>query len=189
MVDVYLPADSQRRLMEIARQTLESVIRGRPYKELPQFGGDDPYLENIGYGAFVTLFKENELRGCIGTCTPSNALREVVMEMTQAAATRDRRMKPVRAAELEQIHIDISVLSPLERSLDPLTLQVGKHGLHIAREKKRGVLLPQVAVEYGWDMETFLEQTCLKAYLPRDAWRAPDATVSAFTALIIEEEK
>ena len=95
----------------------------------------------------------------------------------------------VRAAELDQIHIDISVLSPLQRSDNPLTLEIGKHGLHVERDQKRGVLLPQVAVEYGWDMATFLEQTCVKADLPKEAWRWRDTAVCAFTALIIEEEK
>ena len=185
MADVYLPADSQRRLMEIARQTLEGVIRRCPYNA----ENIDPYLEKISYGAFVTLFNQDELRGCVGTCTPSSVLREVVMEMTEAAATRDRRVAPVRAAELDQIHIDISVLSPLQRSDDPLTLEIGKHGLHVERDQKRGVLLPQVAVEYGWDMATFLEQTCVKADLPKEAWRWRDTAVCAFTALIIEEDK
>jgi AmmeMemoRadiSam system protein A len=186
MVDVHLPADSQRRLMEIARRTLEVVVRRCPDESA---GSLDPYLETIDYGAFVTLFKEDELRGCIGTCVPSMTLREIVIEMTEAAATRDRRVRPVRAEELDQIHIDISVISPLERTENPLSLEVGKHGLHVARDRKRGVLLPQVAAEHDWDMEMFLGQTCLKADLPKDAWRRPDTTVSCFTALIIEEEK
>lgn len=185
MVEVNLPAESQRRLLEIARRTLESVAAGRS-PELVE--SEDSHLEKIGYGAFVTLFNKQNLRGCVGTCAPSNSLREVVIEMTEAAATRDRRVKPVRAEELGEIRIDISVISSLEKSAAPLSLEVGKHGLHIARSRKRGVLLPQVAVEHGWDMETFLEQTCLKADLPKDAWRHTDTTVSSFTALIIEEE-
>ncbi|HEY3153230.1 MAG TPA: AMMECR1 domain-containing protein, partial [Candidatus Binatia bacterium] len=110
MADVHIPAASQKRLIEIARQTLEAVIRRCPY---PNVGSDDPYLENVNYGAFVTLFNQNELRGCIGTCTPSGSLRETVTEMTEAAATRDRRVRRVCADELAQIRIDISVLSPL----------------------------------------------------------------------------
>jgi AmmeMemoRadiSam system protein A len=185
MVEVNLPAESQRRLLEIARLTLERVAVGRSPELIES---EDPHLEKIAYGAFVSLFNRKNLRGCIGTCDPSNSLREVVIEMTEAAATRDRRVKPVRAEELGEIRIDISVISSLEKSAAPLSLEVGKHGLHIARARKRGVLLPQVAVEHGWDMETFLQQTCLKADLPRDAWRQPDTTVSSFTALIIEEE-
>jgi AmmeMemoRadiSam system protein A len=186
MADVYLPAESQKRLIEIARQTLEAVIRRCPCRAVNPL---DPYLESIHFGAFVTLFNQDELRGCIGTCTPSKPLREIVVEMTEAAATRDRRVKPVRAAELPEIHIDISVLSPLLPSPESLALKIGLHGLHVSCEVKRGVFLPQVAVEYGWDIKTFLEQTCLKANLPKDAWGSAEAVVSSFTALIIEEGK
>ena len=185
MVDVYLPLESQKRLIEIARQTLESVVRGCTSRIIPD---DDPYLEKTGYGAFVTLFRQDELRGCIGTCTPSNSLRDTVVEMTEAAATRDPRVKPVRSDELERIQIDISILSQLATTTEPLSLAVGRHGLYIAHSRKRAVFLPQVAVEHEWDILTFLEQTCVKADLPRDAWSWPDTVVSSFTALIIEEE-
>jgi len=186
MVDVYLPLESQKRLIEIARRTLESVVRRQSSRA---FSDNDPYLEETGHGAFVTLFKQDELRGCIGTCTPSQSLRDTVAEMTEAAATRDPRVKPVRADEIARIQIDISVLSQLAKTAEPLSLAVGRHGLHIAHGRKGAVLLPQVAVEHEWDMLTFLEQTCFKADLPKDAWSWPDTVVSSFTALIIEEEK
>jgi AmmeMemoRadiSam system protein A len=186
MVEVCLPVDSQRRLIEIARLTLEAVVRQR---RAQTYSCDDPCLERQNYGAFVTLFKQNELRGCIGTCTPSHSLRSTVIEMTEAAATRDPRVTPVRADELEQIHIDVSVLSRLEVAAKPLLLQVGRHGLHISRGGKRSLLLPQVAVEHRWDMKTFLEQTSVKAELPKDAWCWPDTVVSSFTALVIEEPR
>jgi len=186
MANVYLPADSQRRLIRIARETLDDFVRGHCDERAES---DDPYLEAADYGAFVTLFKEDELRGCIGTCKPTGPLRRTVIEMTQAAASRDRRMSPVSKDELFQLHIDISILSPLIPSADPLSLVVGEHGLHVARKAKRGVLLPQVASEQDWDMKTFLEQTCVKAKLPKDAWRWPDTAISSFTALIIEEEE
>jgi len=186
MVDVYLPLESQKRLIEIARHTLESVVRGSASQFIPS---DDPYLEQSGNGVFVTLFKQDELRGCIGTCTPSTSLCDTVVEMTEAASTRDPRVKPVRCDELERIHIDISVLSQLARTTEPLSLAVGCHGLHISHGRKRAVLLPQVAVEYAWDMRQFLEATCIKADLPKHAWSWPDTVVSSFTALIIEEEK
>ena len=186
MVDVHLPLESQRRLIEIARQTLERVVR----RQSSQFFSDkDPYLEDSSYGAFVTLFNHDALRGCIGTCTPSQSLHGTVVEMTEAAATRDTRVKPVRADELEQIHIDISVLSQLVKTTEPLSLTAGRHGLHIAYGRKRAVFLPQVAVEYAWDMRKFLEQTCIKADLPKDAWSWPDTVVSSFTALCIQEEE
>jgi AmmeMemoRadiSam system protein A len=186
MAEIELPVHSQKRLIEIARRTLEDVACGRPSQKLPS---DDPHLESTSYGAFVSLFNDEDLRGCIGTCTPSQSLGDVVAEMTEAAATRDPRVTPVRADELEQIHIDISVLSPLAPTTAPLGLEVGRHGVHVSRSRKRAVLLPQVAVEHNWNMEIFLQQTCLKANLPKDAWHWADTTVSSFTVLIIEEEK
>ncbi|MGH7816865.1 MAG: AmmeMemoRadiSam system protein A [Candidatus Binatia bacterium] len=186
MVEVTLPLESQRRLIEIARQTLDAVVRRGSNRMVL---GEDPHLEHANYGAFVTLFKQDELRGCIGTLTPSNGLRDTVIEMTEAAATRDPRVKPIRVDELERIHIDISVLSELTKTTEPLSLEIGRHGLHVASGGKRAVLLPQVAVEHEWDIKTFLEQTCVKAALPKDAWSWPDTVVSSFTALIIEEER
>jgi AmmeMemoRadiSam system protein A len=186
MADVYLPVESQQRLIRIARQTLEKFV-SRSDCECGESA--DPNLETCLYGAFVTLYKKNVLRGCIGTCIPTSPLYETIIAMTEAAASRDRRVRPIQADELNQIRIDISVLSPLEESTDPLSLEIGKHGLHVSRDGKRGVLLPQVAAEYDWDIETFLEQTCVKAALPKDAWRWPGTRVSCFTALIIEEEK
>ncbi len=186
MGDVHLPPASQKRLIEIARQTLEAIVRRAAR---PVCADRDPYLEQEGHGAFVTLFNRDELRGCIGTCTPSKNLRDTVIEMTEAASKRDPRMKPVRMNELEAVRIDISVLSPLFVTREPMALEVGRHGLHIAHRNKRGLLLPQVAQERGWDMLTFLQQTCIKADLPEDAWGWPETVVSAFTALIIEEEK
>lgn len=186
MGDVYLPPASQKRLIEIARRTLEAVVRGAAP---PLIVDRDPYLEQRGHGAFVTLFNRDELRGCIGTCAPSKNLRETVIEMTEAASRRDPRMQPVRPGELETVRIDISVLSPLFETPEPLALEVGRHGLHISHRHKRGLLLPQVAQERDWTMLTFLQQTCIKADLPQDAWGWPDTVVSAFTAVIIEEEK
>jgi AmmeMemoRadiSam system protein A len=185
MTRVYLPPESQRKLMDLSRQTLEDFVRR---VERPQAPIDDPYLQSQEYGAFVSLHKREELRGCIGHCAPKSALFETVAAMTQAAASRDPRVKPVAKGELHEIRIDITVLSPLEIVEDPLALEIGRHGLHIGAGKRRGVLLPQVATQYGWDMKTFLEQACVKAGLRKDAWKQPDTEVSGFTALIIEEQ-
>jgi uncharacterized protein len=185
MTNVYLPSESQRKLMELSRQALEDCVRGIKRQKEPI---DDPYLESREYGAFVSLHKQKELRGCIGNCAPKARLFEIVTEMTVAAASRDPRVRPVAKKELGEIRIDITVLSPLATLEDPLTLEIGKHGLYIAAGGKRGVLLPQVATQYGWDSKTFLEQTCLKAGLRKNAWKDSDAQVSGFTALIIEEQ-
>lgn len=186
MADVYLPVESQRRLIKTARQTLQALIRGEQYGEPSE---SDPHLDYVNYGAFVTLFNEHLLRGCVGTCVPSSGLSRVVIEMTEAAARHDRRVEPVSADELDNIQIHISVISPLHPSGHPLDLEIGKHGLQIARLRKRGVLLPQVAVEHGWDASAFLEHTCLKASLPGNAWRWPGTQISLFTSLEIEEER
>ena len=183
---IYLPFDSQRRLIELSRMALDDLVYGAQ-RQAGQV--EDPYLLSSEYGSFVTLHKGTELRGCIGTCYPTSPLYETVAEMTQAAAAQDHRFSPITKDEIHGIHIDISVLSPLERAPEPLSLIVGEHGLHVAKGKKRGVLLPQVATEYGWDIKTYLSQVCLKADLPEDSWRSKDTQVSSFTTLIIEEGK
>jgi len=180
----HIPFESQRSLIGLSRRALESFVCGR---ELQPDEVKDPYLLSSEVGAFVTLYKGNDLRGCIGTCFPTRPLFETVIEMTQSAASQDYRFPPVSQSELPDIAIDISALSPLELVHDPLSLKVGEHGLHVEWREKRGVLLPQVAVEHGWDGKTFLQQVCEKADLPEDAWKWPETKVSSFTALIIEE--
>jgi AmmeMemoRadiSam system protein A len=184
MDDVYLPPESQAKLLALARQRLEQFVLGLPRRAERI---DDPYLQSHGYGAFVTLYKKEQFRGCVGNCTPAAPLCDTVIEMTEAAASRDHRVEPISRTELDDIRIDISVLSPLRILEQPLSLQIGKHGLHVARHTRRAVLLPQVASRYNWDMTTFLEQTCLKAGLRKHAWKDPGTQLSSFTALIIEE--
>jgi AmmeMemoRadiSam system protein A len=183
-VDVFIPPDSQRRLIQLSRRTLNDFVRGieRTHEEI-----DDLYLESRDYGAFVSLHRQEELRGCIGHCTPNIALSQVVIEMTQAAASRDSRVTPILESELDEIRIEITVLSPLTRVADPWSLEIGKHGLFVEHRHKRGVLLPQVATRYNWDVKTFLQQTCVKAGLRKNAWKRATTEISSFTALIIEE--
>lgn len=185
MDEVYLPLPSQRKLLDLARQTLEDFVRRtlRPRAEI-----DDPHLQMRGFGVFVSLHAKGELRGCIGIVAGPGTLYENVIAMTKAAACRDRRMKPVRQSELDKINIDISILSPLKAMDDPLSLEIGKYGLHISHGTRHGILLPQVATEYRWNITTFLEQTCLKAGLCKDAWQEHGTAVSSFTALVIEEQ-
>jgi hypothetical protein len=186
MSEINLPPESQRRLLDLSRRTLEEFVRGASRcADLI----DDTHLRATLYGAFVSLHANGELRGCIGCCTPDSPLFATVIEMTEAAASRDHRMERVRAAELDAIRIDISVLSPLERAENPLALEAGKHGLYVSCGGRRGVLLPQVAMAHGWNMQTFLEQTCRKAGLKKNAWKDPETLISSFTALVIEEER
>lgn len=183
-MEIDIPPPSQTKLIELARATLEDFVCNIDGNEIAV---DDPHLNTQEYGAFVSLHRGKELRGCIGTCFPTAPLCETVKDMTEAAASRDRRVAAIAPSELGQIQIEISVLSPLFKAVSPLTLEIGRHGLYISNRGRRGVLLPQVATQYGWDMKKFLQQTCVKAGLPKDAWQRRETEISAFTTLIIEE--
>jgi AmmeMemoRadiSam system protein A len=133
-------------------------------------------------GAFTTLHCQGELRGCVGFVFPVNALYRTVAETARAAAFEDTRFEPVSLEEARNLQIEISVMSLLQ-PIDAEDVEVGRHGLLITLGMHRGLLLPQVPTEHGWDRATFLEQTCRKAGLPRDAWQR-GARLEAFTAEI-----
>jgi AmmeMemoRadiSam system protein A len=133
-------------------------------------------------GAFVTLKKNGQLRGCIGLVEGIRPLYEAVIEMAQAAAFEDPRFSPVREEEVDQLEIEISVMTPLKRIRDLNLIEVGKHGLVIKFGYNSGLLLPQVATEYGWDRDTFLQQTCLKAGLPPESYQDPETEIYTFSA-------
>ncbi|NHZ45701.1 AmmeMemoRadiSam system protein A [Nitratidesulfovibrio liaohensis] len=130
-----------------------------------------PGVLHRSLGAFVTFKKDGHLRGCIGSMVGDGPLYLTVARMARAAAFEDPRFPPVTAAEAPSLELDISVLGPLTRCPDPSLVRVGRHGLLVRQGYRSGVLLPQVPVEWGWDRETFLAQTCRKAGLPSDAWR------------------
>jgi AmmeMemoRadiSam system protein A len=136
-------------------------------------------------GVFTTLYLEGKLRGCVGYAMPVASLYRAVAETARAAAFEDSRFSPVTRDEARRLGISLSVLSRL-RVIRPEDVKVGRHGLVISSGGRRGLLLPQVPVEYGWDRETFLEQTCRKAGLPLDAWRKK-ATIEAFTAEVFSD--
>jgi uncharacterized protein len=169
-------------LLRLARQAVEQCALGR---HLP--GADEPPEEPLSArcGAFVTLRKGGLLRGCIGHIEASTPLCQTVLECAVAAALRDPRFEPVAPLELADLHIEISVLSVLT-DVRPEEVEVGRHGLVISRDFHRGLLLPQVATQWHWDREQFLEQTCVKAGLPPDAWRH-GARIQAFTAQVFAE--
>jgi AmmeMemoRadiSam system protein A len=181
-----LTTADRRRLLALARATLEEYLHtGRR----PALDDLPPALRAPG-AAFVSLHgqADGELRGCIGTFVVEDPLAATVQEMAIAAATRDPRFRPLTASELDGVELEISVLSP-PRPARPEEVVVGRHGLRIARGWSRGVLLPQVPLEYDWDRETFLAHTCRKAGLPADAWRRPDTTVEVFTAEVFGERE
>jgi AmmeMemoRadiSam system protein A len=138
-------------------------------------------------GAFVTLTKGGELRGCIGYVTSEKSLYETVIDAAQAAAFQDARFPRVRSEELPDIRIEISVLSPPSKIRDVNEIRVGKHGILLRKGYSSGLLLPQVATEYGWDRDTFLSHTCLKAGMSSDCWKKPGTAIEIFTAVIFGE--
>ena len=179
--------DEQKRvLLGVARKVIESAVRGEPVSE---FESEDE-LFNEKRGCFVTIHNGGQLRGCIGQLQPDGPLIKVIRDMG-IAATRDSRFlaDPIRPRELREIDIEISVLSPLERTDDPLSLELGRHGIYIKRGYASGCFLPQVASETGWSKEEFLSQCCSgKAGLAADAWREADTEVMLFTAEVFGEK-
>lgn len=140
-------------------------------------------------GAFVTLHSNGELRGCIGYIEGIIPLFETVQEVAVKAALEDPRFEPVTVDELDNIDLEISVLSPLKKIKDVNKIEVGKHGLVIKRGYSRGLLLPQVAVEYNWDREAFLSHTCRKAGIGADQWKDQATEIYIFSAEIFSEKK
>jgi AmmeMemoRadiSam system protein A len=140
----------------------------------------------INSGCFVTIKQKGALRGCIGNFISEQPLYKLVQEMAVSAATRDPRFYPMKAPDLTDFTLDISVLSPLVKAGSVEEIQVGIHGIYIVKGNYRGVLLPQVAVEYGWDRDQFLQHTCMKAGLPQDAWQG-ECDIYLFSAQVFGE--
>lgn len=178
-----LKQNAREKLLEIARNSIEGQLKEG---KIPDFSITEPELLEKR-AAFVTLTKGGRLRGCIGYTEPIYALHQAVASCAVSAAFSDPRFSPLRRDELAEIQIEISVLTPLQRIQDISEIEVGVHGLFITRGFYRGLLLPQVATEYGWDRETFLEQTCHKAGLPPDAWKK-GAEIYIFSAEIFHEK-
>jgi AmmeMemoRadiSam system protein A len=177
------PAEKQE-LLKIARTSVETAVREKKLYSLPT---DEPEALRTARGAFVTLKEHGDLRGCIGYITPVKPLAETVRDVAAYAALEDRRFRPVGASELGILEYEISVLSPLHKVEDINQIHVGQHGLLIREGEYEGVLLPQVPTEEGWNRDTFLEQVCVKAGLPEQAWKDDDADLFMFSALVFAE--
>src|SRR5579862_408304 len=162
-------------LLRLAHDAIESALDGREMPPDPP----SPHLAEAR-GAFTTLYLQDQLRGCVGFVFPVESLYHTVIETARAAAFEDTRFQPVTREEAPQLQVSLSILSGLEE-IEPDQVEVGRHGLVISLHGHRGLLLPQVPVEYRWTTVTFLEQTCRKAGLPRDAWKQ-GARLEAFTA-------
>ena len=168
--------------MNLARQAiLESVC----HEQIP----DTPIALGAlaeSRGAFVSLRVNGKLRGCIGQVSPKVSLAETVVQCAVLAAQEDYRFDAVRPEEVTELEIEISVLAdPVPVKLEEI--EIGRHGLLVMMGGRRGLLLPQVASERGWDRQRFLEETCRKADLPPDAWKDPSGQIFAFTAEVFSE--
>lgn len=167
-------------LLSIARNAIETFVKtGKKYVE-PR----EEKALNMRNGCFVTLKQKGQLRGCIGSFQSELPLFKEVAEMAVASASKDPRFYPMKESDLEDFQLEITVLSPLHKIEDIEEIEVGKHGIYLEKGYYRGVLLPQVAVEHGWDRTTFLKQTCLKAGLPTNSWQADDAEIYIFSGQV-----
>jgi uncharacterized protein len=177
--------EQKKKLLALARRTIEEGARG---KKKPKGGEDDEVLK-MPAGAFVSLHKKGRLRGCIGRFEADSPLSETVVDMAWAASKSDPRFNEVGADELPDIDIEISVLSPLRKISDVKDIEVGRHGIYIIRGGRRGTLLPQVALEQGWNREAFLRHTCMKAGLPPDAYKDEGTEIYIYDALVFGEKE
>jgi AmmeMemoRadiSam system protein A len=182
-VSMELSLADKRELLVIARASIGSALNDSP---LPQRPHVEKQLREPA-GAFVTLHLHGELRGCIGYIEPRFPLHKTIEEAAQKAAFEDPRFLPLSSKELDEIEIEISVLSPLRKISDINEIEVGKHGLVVDAGYTRGLLLPQVATEYGWKRDQFLSHTCRKAGLPADAWKGKGVTISIFSSDVFSE--
>jgi len=173
-------------LLDQARDSILSKFEKRQCKE-PKEGEMTGALQ-APCGAFVTLHKNGDLRGCIGRMTSNSPLLETVRDMARESAFGDPRFPPLQREELDKCVIEISVLSPMSVCSDPKEVKVGVHGLLLRRGGRSGVLLPQVPVEQGWNLQEYLDYICIKAGLPPKSYEAPDATLYTFTAEVFGED-
>ncbi len=164
-------------MKEMAKETIESALFGTKEKVI-----DVPQKLREKMGAFVCLKTAGQLKGCIGHIKGFLPLDQTIREMARQAAFYDPRFAPLNAGEWKETEIEISVLTPMRRIESVEEIEVGVHGLYIEKGLDTGLLLPQVAVEYGWDRITFLEYACMKAGLPKDAWRSKGTNIYVFSA-------
>ncbi len=178
-----LSTAEKKLLLQVARDSIGAGLKG---EAAPRVKTSSAVLAERR-GAFVSLHRRGQLRGCIGYIDAVKPLLETVTEMAQAAAFQDPRFRPLQADELADLEIEISVLTPMRLIENVDEVEVGKHGLYIVRGLNRGLLLPQVATQCHWDRPTFLAQTCCKAGLPPDAWKDPSTQIFTFMAEIFSD--
>lgn len=181
--ETQLSRKSKERLLEIAREAIfQRLQRG----SVPPFAVGEGELQ-VPAGAFVSLHLDGQLRGCIGTLHGERPLHQTVADMAIEAATNDPRFPELTPKELPKTEIEISVLTPFT-PIDPADVVPGRHGLYLAKGPRRGVLLPQVATQYGWTREKYLAEICRKAGLPEDAWKDKDTRLFSFEAIVFSND-
>lgn len=173
----------KRELLLFARASIVAALSG---KHTPVLSHASPHFETA-CGVFVTLRIQADLRGCIGYVEPRLPLRQAVEEVARKAAFEDPRFLPLTREELGRTEIEISILSPLEEVKEISAIEVGRDGIVVDAGHTRGLLLPQVAVEYGWDRGQFLSHTCQKAALPPDAWKRPHVKIYRFSTFVFSD--
>ncbi len=179
-----LNQEEQNIALQIARQSIAAIFDNQNYQ--PQV--KDYPIFKTKRGVFVTLRKRDELRGCIGTFDESKPLAQTIQEMAISAAFADPRFNQLSAEELDEIKFEISVLSPMEKIINPNIIEAGKHGVYVQKGSMGGVYLPQVAIEQGWNREQFLEHLCEhKAGIGKNAWQDGSAQIYIFTAQVFGE--
>ncbi len=175
-------------LLDNAREAILARLEKRPAEYTEISPGEKSVLEKP-CGAFVTIHKGKSLRGCIGRMASDEPLLKTIRTMAGEAAFGDPRFPPVGEEEFRQCSLEISVLSPMELCPDPGSVQVGVHGLYLVNHGRAGVLLPQVPVEQGWDLDEYLDYICYKAGLPPKSYNESGARLYTFTAIVFGEEQ
>jgi AmmeMemoRadiSam system protein A len=175
-----IDGETRRRLLGIAREHLEARVHDRVTPAVPDG------VAVIGSGVFVTLYCRDDLRGCLGSLEPADPIAHVIARLAAAVCREDHRFTPLRPDELQASAIELSVLAAPARVADLSAIEIGRHGLIAECGRRKGLLLPQVALEHGWDRESFLTHTCLKARLDGGAWKR-DAAIYTFEAEVFGE--
>lgn len=178
----FLSEADQRAMLELARKAVREAVLHSRIPDVIRRGG----IFSERRGVFVTIHVRGRLQGCIGVTEANESLGEAVVRCAVSAALEDPRFAPMKEPQLEEMSVEISLLSPLEAIL-PEAIEIGRHGLLVVNHAQRGLLLPKVATEHGLTRERFLEETCRKAGLPRDAWKDPGTGLFGFTCEVFSD--
>ncbi len=179
-----LSAQEKDILLHTARESIRAALTG----EAPRYPEPTDNIQQKS-GAFVTLHKDGKLRGCIGHIIAHSRLYSAIKELARSSAFEDPRFSPLQLSEYEEIDLEISVLTPMEKAASPEQVEVGVHGVYIKAGPRSGVLLPQVPVEQGWNRRQYLTNLCYKAGLAGDCWTQPNTELYLFTAIVFGEKE